>query len=173
MKEAMAMRFKKIMVFSFCFLLILGTGFGCKASSKKTEEKAIGKMGPKDLEKELKKSAEKYWDLVADNNHTAIYNMLSPENKKLIGKSDYIRRQKVLDKNVFYTIYGAKANTATVDEKKGTVTVTVATDRGDVPGSTSFILVKGKWYREMTQQNKNALMVGKSYKKFLKAHQSK
>jgi hypothetical protein len=121
----------------------------------------------------LKKVAERYWDLVADNNHSAIHNMLSSEDKKLIGKKDYIRRQKVLDKNVFYTVYGAKAETVKVEGKTGIVVVKVATDRGDVPGSTNFVLVKGKWYRVMTQQNKDALMVGKSYKRFLKAHQSK
>jgi len=110
---------------------------------------------PANPEDEIKKVAEEYWQAVRYSDYAAAYDLLQPADRQLISKEEYVKKQNA-DPSLS-TINEIKIDSVKTEGNKATVRITLITNTGDYPGTNEFVLIDGKWYRVMSEENKESL----------------
>lgn len=105
-------------------------------------------------EETVKKVATAYWDSSKYKDYATEYDFLSPADKKLINKEDYVKKQSEDD---IIVIKDFEIDGVSISGNKASVRISIDANTGQFPGTTTFILTDGKWYKELTLENKKFL----------------
>jgi hypothetical protein len=145
-------------VVAVIIIAVFGYIFLCSKTSQSVtlemanQEKLVNiQETPEDTVKNI---ASAYWEAAKYNDHRVIYDFLSPDDKKLISKEDYIKKQSEED---FIVINNFTIESVYIEGNIATVRITIDANTGTFPGTTTFVLIDGKWYKMLSEENKRFL----------------
>lgn len=150
---------KKVTIASVLLVIIIASAFYF-LQSRNGVATTVDRANNKPLfiketpEEAVRKVATAYWEAAKYKDYANEYGFLSEEDKKLISKEEFVRRQSTDD---IIVINNVKIDSITIDSDRASVRVLIDGNTGVYPGTTTFILVDGKWYKELNQGNKEFL----------------
>lgn len=103
----------------------------------------------------VKKVDLAYWQASKYNDYAAAYDFFTPNDKQLITKENYVKREKA-DPSLA-VISDIKIEDVRVEGDTAYLRVSVIANTGTWPGTDTYKLIDGKWYRVMSEDNKEFL----------------
>lgn len=157
---------KKIIIAAIVIIVLLGIGIGVYMAMNANTHNLAGSLNsakqgiivqekPEDI---IKKLDMAYWDAVKFNDMAAAFEFFQPSDQKLISKADYIKKENA---DTGLQITDVKIVDIRLDSPTtALVRITVTNASGSYNGTDNYTLVNGKWYRVMSEENKQFLGIG-------------
>lgn len=105
----------------------------------------------------IKKLDTAYWQAAQFNDYATAYDFFQPADKALISKADYIQKESAPSLTTINSVAIVGVN---VTGNTALAHVMIKGNTGSYPGTDTFSLQNGKWYKVMSEDNKKFLGIG-------------
>lgn len=134
---------KKCLVLLVIFSVVLS---GCTAVQKATQNI---ETKPKPTKQGALEFGKKYWKLMDEKKYADAYELLSPENKKMVSKDAFLKRLREQDEQNKNIIINPEVIDAEVSGDAAKLTIILKNPMGDVTETDNIVFVDGKWYQQL------------------------
>lgn len=128
---------------------------GCTASNQTSSRSDTPKpqSPPKPTETGARAFAKKWVELARAGKYAELYELLSPDDKKLVSKKTYIETSKKNKEEASTIDYKVTIGTIEMGENTAKVTRSVATPLGNISDIDEIVFMDGKWYQKLEAES--------------------